>query len=142
MPCSRLSSCLTNLTAYLSRISPAICVMERKVDADESKVKASMSSKVACSTSLPKYQIDSSSKKGISDFNSGEICFNNVRFAYPSRPESSVLEGFTLSLKPGQTIGVVGPSGSGVRKFCLSALSLRYVLSACLYSKYLFRKVQ
>ena len=88
--------------------------MERKVDADESKVKASMSSKVACSTSLPKYQIDSSSKKGISDFGAGEICFNNVRFAYPSRPESSVLEGFTLSLKPGQTIGVVGPSGSGV----------------------------
>jgi len=41
----------------------------------------------------------------------GEVVFDNVDFAYnDNRP---ILKGFNLTLKPGQTVAIVGPSGSG-----------------------------
>lgn len=43
----------------------------------------------------------------------GEIRFENVSFSYPSRPEQIVLRDFNLTLKPGQTVALVGSSGSG-----------------------------
>lgn len=39
--------------------------------------------------------------------------FNNVQFAYPSRPENPVLKDISLSIEQGKTIALVGPSGSG-----------------------------
>jgi len=44
---------------------------------------------------------------------SGAICFENVTFHYPSRPEHAALASFSLELKPGEAIGLVGPSGAG-----------------------------
>lgn len=44
---------------------------------------------------------------------SGNIELKNVKFAYPSRPNVTVLENFSLSIKPGQTVALVGSSGSG-----------------------------
>lgn len=41
------------------------------------------------------------------------IHFQNVHFAYPSRPENSVLKDISFSLEPGSSIALVGPSGSG-----------------------------
>jgi ATP-binding cassette, subfamily B (MDR/TAP), member 8 len=43
----------------------------------------------------------------------GEIRFENVQFSYPSRPDQVVLKDFSLVLKPGQTVALVGSSGSG-----------------------------
>lgn len=43
----------------------------------------------------------------------GEIRFDNVCFAYPSRPDQMVLHKFNLTIKPGQTVALVGTSGSG-----------------------------
>lgn len=43
----------------------------------------------------------------------GDIQFSNVTFHYPSRPDTPALDGFTLRVKPGETIALVGPSGSG-----------------------------
>lgn len=43
----------------------------------------------------------------------GEIVFENVSFVYPSRPDQVVLKNFNLTLKPGQTVALVGSSGSG-----------------------------
>ncbi|EHA8587668.1 putative xenobiotic-transporting ATPase [Cocos nucifera] len=43
----------------------------------------------------------------------GEIKFKNVFFTYPSRPHSTVLCGLNLKVAAGQTIGLVGASGSG-----------------------------
>ena len=37
----------------------------------------------------------------------------NVTFSYPSRPTIPVLSGFSLSIKPGQKVALVGPSGGG-----------------------------
>lgn len=43
----------------------------------------------------------------------GEIAFEGVRFAFPSRPNTDVLTGFDLVIKPGETVAFVGPSGAG-----------------------------
>lgn len=43
----------------------------------------------------------------------GEIRFENVSFEYPSRPGQQVLRKFSLVIKPGQTVALVGASGSG-----------------------------
>lgn len=42
---------------------------------------------------------------------SGEIVFDDVHFGYD--PERAILKGVTLTAKPGQTVAIVGSSGSG-----------------------------
>jgi ABC-type multidrug transport system fused ATPase/permease subunit len=43
----------------------------------------------------------------------GAVDFNNVCFAYPTRPNSNVLKNFSLSIAPNQTAAFVGASGAG-----------------------------
>jgi ATP-binding cassette subfamily B protein len=54
----------------------------------------------------------------------GEVAFEDVAFAYPSRPEVEVLRAISLRAAPGQRIALVGPSGAG--KSTLVALLLRF----------------
>ncbi|XP_058055790.1 mitochondrial potassium channel ATP-binding subunit [Anopheles bellator] len=43
----------------------------------------------------------------------GEVRFEGVQFVYPTRPNQRVLKDFNLVLRPGQTVALVGASGSG-----------------------------
>ncbi|XP_063919277.1 mitochondrial potassium channel ATP-binding subunit-like isoform X1 [Zophobas morio] len=43
----------------------------------------------------------------------GNIEFNNVTFAYPSRQEQSILKNFSLRIPSGKTLAIVGASGNG-----------------------------
>ncbi|KAE8338023.1 hypothetical protein BDV24DRAFT_177137 [Aspergillus arachidicola] len=43
----------------------------------------------------------------------GEICFDNVEFVYPSRPERNILKEISFTVPAGHTVALVGPSGSG-----------------------------
>ncbi|KAJ1909644.1 hypothetical protein IWQ60_011059 [Tieghemiomyces parasiticus] len=43
----------------------------------------------------------------------GRIEFHNLRFSYPARPDVPILKGFSLTVEPGQTVALVGASGSG-----------------------------
>jgi ATP-binding cassette subfamily B protein len=52
------------------------------------------------------------------------ISFQDVDFAYPSRPGHAALSGFSLEVAPGQRIALVGPSGAG--KSTVFALLLRF----------------
>eukprot|EP01018_Ginkgo_biloba_P016172 Gb_10215 [translate_table: standard] len=44
---------------------------------------------------------------------SGEVEFRNVEFAYPARPDTIVFHNFCLTIPAGQTVALVGCSGSG-----------------------------
>ena len=54
----------------------------------------------------------------------GEVCFTNVSFRYPSRPDALALADFSLEVKPGERVALVGPSGAG--KSTVLQLLLRY----------------
>ena len=53
-----------------------------------------------------------------------EVCFDAVRFAYPTRPGTPALEGFSLTVSQGERVALVGPSGAG--KTTVLALLLRF----------------
>jgi ABC-type multidrug transport system fused ATPase/permease subunit len=54
----------------------------------------------------------------------GEIEFKNVSFNYPSRPEFKVLKELSFKVEAGQTVALVGSSGSG--KSTIASLILRF----------------
>ncbi|GAA5812686.1 hypothetical protein MFLAVUS_006143 [Mucor flavus] len=43
----------------------------------------------------------------------GDIQFTNVKFKYPTRPDTIILKNLNLRIKSGMTVAFVGPSGSG-----------------------------
>ena len=54
----------------------------------------------------------------------GEIAFADVTFHYPMRPDAPALEGFSLHVRPGETVALVGPSGAG--KSTVFSMLLRF----------------
>lgn len=59
-------------------------------------------------------RIDAEDPTGIKlDGIHGEVEFDSVQFAYPSRPDTVVLKDFNLRVPAGETIALVGTSGSG-----------------------------
>lgn len=54
----------------------------------------------------------------------GSVAFSNVSFAYPSRPELTVLSDVNFEAGKGQRVALVGPSGSG--KSTIASLILQF----------------
>lgn len=54
-----------------------------------------------------------------------QIHFDNVSFTYPTRPNRRALDGLSVTIKPGQTLALVGQSGSG-KSTCISLLERFY----------------
>lgn len=55
----------------------------------------------------------------------GQISFRQLNFSYPSNPDKTVLQDFSLELKPGKMTALVGPSGEG-KSTCVSLLERFY----------------
>lgn len=43
----------------------------------------------------------------------GEVEFSHVHFAYPDRPEKTIIKDFSAKVAPGQKVAIVGPTGAG-----------------------------
>jgi len=54
----------------------------------------------------------------------GAVAFDDVRFAYPTRPDAFVLDGLSFDVRPGERLALVGPSGAG--KSTIFHLILRF----------------
>ncbi|MEI6885506.1 MAG: ABC transporter transmembrane domain-containing protein [Bacteroidota bacterium] len=54
----------------------------------------------------------------------GNIRYENVSFAYPSRSEMQVLSDISINIRPGSLIALVGPSGAGKSTFVSLLLRL------------------
>ncbi|TDQ75662.1 ABC transporter ATP-binding protein [Sphingobacterium yanglingense] len=54
----------------------------------------------------------------------GKLTFNQVSFAYPSRPECNILNEISFTADAGQKIAIVGPSGAG--KSTIASLILQF----------------
>lgn len=59
-----------------------------------------------------------------SEINAGRIEFFDVKFFYPFRAQVQVLKGMSFTILPGQSVGLVGPSGGG--KSTVMALLQRF----------------
>ena len=58
------------------------------------------------------------------EISEGEIRFEKLSFSYPSRPDITVIDRLSFSIKKGQFIAIVGPSGAG--KTTLASLLLGF----------------
>ncbi|HZL08179.1 MAG TPA: ABC transporter ATP-binding protein [Candidatus Dormibacteraeota bacterium] len=55
----------------------------------------------------------------------GEVAFRDVAFAYPENMEQPLFKDLNLKVKPGEKVGLVGPSGGG--KTTITQLLLRFM---------------
>jgi len=56
---------------------------------------------------------DESKKTTHLDTSKGAVEFQNVRFSYPDHPDKIIIKNFSASVKPGQKVAIVGPTGAG-----------------------------
>jgi len=59
-------------------------------------------------------KIDITEKESkVTEVKDGSVVFDNVSFSYAGKKGNLVLENINLSIKPGETIGIIGGTGSG-----------------------------
>ena len=101
---------VTNALSALSKARAACAVACKVIHGNETKD--------------VEYIIDSSSPNGLKPDIKGSISFENVFFNYPTRPDQSVFQNFSLNIPAGTNLALVGESGCG--KSSLVALLERF----------------
>lgn len=71
--------------------------------------KASLQRIIEVLDEVPDINDDNATDEQVKD---GSIVFENVSFAYPSNKDNFALEGINLKIKSGETVGIIGGTGS------------------------------
>lgn len=111
----QVSGAVETFTGARSACYPALVATSRKTGSSGDGVPSDDSShqdliRRGRNAPLPKYVIDSSSEDGLKpETVKGDITFDNVTFAYPTRQEVNVFNGLSLEVRAGQTVALCGP---------------------------------
>lgn len=93
-------------------------ITNRDEEATSSETELTSKSDNEVKAILPKYEIDAFSEEGLKPEDiHGDLEFDDVHFAYPTRPREPILNGLSVKVETGKTIAFVGPSGGGT---CIS----------------------
>jgi ATP-binding cassette subfamily B (MDR/TAP) protein 1 len=76
-------------------------------------------------TTPPPTQAGTEKKQTQQSLSACRVEFEHVSFTYPSRPTRRALDGLHITVEPGQTLALVGQSGSG-KSTCVSLLERFY----------------
>ncbi|KAJ0183786.1 hypothetical protein K1T71_000209 [Dendrolimus kikuchii] len=115
------------MSAYMSVQSITLCVPHMETFAAARGAAASI---FPLLDQVPK--IDSLSTEGLSPRRViGELKLEDVHFSYPSRPDIKVLNGFSLHVKPAESVALVGSSGCGKSTILQLLQRLYEPLSGC-----------
>ncbi|MEA2977144.1 MAG: ATP-binding cassette, subfamily multidrug efflux pump [Alphaproteobacteria bacterium] len=95
------------LTNQLANMSRQIAVQIADIFEDIGVVQEGM-----MSIARPLQLVDHASAESLA-VNEGKIAFEDLRFGYGRKSGTSVLDGFSLTVQPGERIGLVGRSGAG-----------------------------
>ncbi|MBK9761130.1 MAG: ATP-binding cassette domain-containing protein [Flavobacteriales bacterium] len=102
-----IGASIGGIPELLNRLLKAIGASERLMDIQEENAEAITLDAVATPLKL-----------------NGSIEFDNVHFHYATRADMPVLKGVTFTIKPGERVALVGPSGGG--KSTIASLILRF----------------
>ena len=102
-----IGASIGGIPELLNRLLKAIGASERLMDIQEENAEAITLAAVATPLKL-----------------NGSIEFDNVHFHYATRADMPVLKGVTFTIKPGERVALVGPSGGG--KSTIASLILRF----------------
>lgn len=110
---SQMFALAPELTAARSAIARILNTIDMAIYDDSDTVSASSSSHTTLG--LAEKDLEKMAEAKTFPMNEGgmSVVFHSVCFSYPSRPDVSVLQNFSMSIKPGQFCALVGPSGAG-----------------------------
>lgn len=126
---SQVANSLSAISSARVACAQAMAAIGRKLGSGETTVTKKVGTKkdedgdevdIEETHTLPKYKIDSSSHHGLKpQMMEGEVVFENVSFAYPTRPDTLIFNGLNLKIPSGKTVALVGPSGGGKEQHSL-----------------------
>ena len=119
---SKVQSPFSTLASMIPRLISTIAAAERLMEIEAIPIEKMADEKELDDVGNLEVTLDNISSKVSSKFNKPNIIFDNVSFAY--KANNNILNNINLTIKSGETLAFVGPSGEGKTTMIRLILSL------------------
>lgn len=119
---SKVQSPFSSLASMIPGLISTIAAAERLMEIEAIPIEKMANEKELDDIASLEIALDSISNEVSSEFNRPNIVFDNVSFAYKSN--NNILNNINLTIKSGETLAFVGPSGEGKTTIIRLLLSL------------------